>query len=155
MEHIFYPTGPTTGGRTIVCFCCEETPFLESDMEACDQEKAIKEWLDENDYCVEKWQMDKKMNEYGHSEYTLTEMEGGAPAGGGAFATLNTVNGMGPVVPPNSGGTNADFYNGSVGSGDKFTTLTAGTPAAKRRKKRVINDFDSFLKAMKQIKGKK
>jgi hypothetical protein len=80
--------------------------------------------------------------------------------GGGSFATLNTVSGMGPVEAPGAGGTNADFYNGPVGSGDKFDTLTVGTPAArkgskKKKRDRVVKDFGTFVEAMKKLQLKK
>jgi hypothetical protein len=50
---------------------------------------------------------------------------------GEAFATLPSVPGMGNVVPPTPG---------KEGSGDQFPTLTAGTPAAKGKKKKM-KDF--------------
>lgn len=156
---MYYPTGNSTNNRTLVCLCCEDTPMME-DRESPDAiELKIKEWLDENDYCVEKWQMDEKMKSCGCDGYELQEMDGGAPApagdGGGAFATLGTTQGMGNVEAPSSGGTNADFYGGSVGSGDKFPSLTVGTPAAKGNKKKkkdkVVKSFADFKEMMKAL----
>lgn len=157
---MYYPTGSHTGGRTIVCFCCEDAPVMESECSPSVAESIYKKWLDENNYCVEKWQMENKIMEAcGCDGYSLQEMDGGAPAGdmGGGFASLDTTPGMGPVVAPGAGGTNADFYDGPVGSGDKFSSLTVGTPAAgkKKKKDRVIKDFNSFKEAMKKLQIKK
>ena len=64
---------------------------------------------------------------------------------------------MGNVQAPASGGTNADFYDGAVGSGDKFPSLTVGTPAAKKgsakkkKKDRVIKSFNDFKEMMKSL----
>lgn len=157
-ELMYYPTGNSTKGRTIVCMCCEgDTPIME-DQESPDSiESKIKDWLDENNYCVEKWQMDEKMKSCGSEGYKLREMEGGAPAdGGGAFATLGNTQGMGNVQAPAAGGTNADFYSGAVGSGDKFPSLTVGTPAAgkgkkKKKKDRVVKSFEDFKEMMKSL----
>jgi hypothetical protein len=49
-----------------------------------------------------------------------------APAAG--LTTLANVQGMGDPTPPGPGG--------KIGSGDKFPSLTVGTPAAKRRKEK-------------------
>jgi hypothetical protein len=159
MESMYYPTGNSTSGRTIVCMCCEADAPIMEDQESPDSiESKIKSWLDENNYCVEKWQMDEKMKSCGCDGYELQEMEGGAPAdgGGGAFATLGTTQGMGNVQAPVSGGTNADFYSGAVGSGDKFPSLTVGTPAAgngkkKKKKDRVVKSFEDFKAMMKSL----
>ena len=72
----------------------------------------------------------------------------------GAFATLPNVPGMGNVKPP--------MPDGTPGSGDQFPTLTAGTPAAKKKKNKKepnpidtsILDFKSFQKRMKQNQNK-
>lgn len=163
MEGMYYPTGASTKGRTLVCMCCEaDVPVMEGEESPDVIETKIKNWLDENQYCVEKWQMDSTMESSGCGGYELREMEGGAPAGdggGGAFATLGTTQGMGNVTAPAAGGTNADFYDGAVGSGDKFTSLTVGTPAAsgkgkkkkKKKKKRIVKGFDDFLDMMKTL----
>ena len=148
---MFYPTGPVTNGRTVVCMCCEDgVPVMEGQESANDMEKKIKQWLDDNDYVVETWQMNEKMKSCGVNEYELQEMEGG---GGGGFASLDATPGMGNVMPPQAGGTNADFYGGRVGSGDKFPSLTVGTPAAKKSKKKEkkVNDFKTFLSMLKKI----
>lgn len=118
-------------------------------------EKKIKQWLDDNDYVVEMWQMSERMKSCVGEGYELQEMEGGpaGDAGGGAFASLDTTQGMGNVIPPEAGGTNADFYGGRVGSGDKFSTLTVGTPAARKNKKkdRKVKDYKSFLAMLKDM----
>lgn len=161
MDSMYYPTGNSTRGRTLVCMCCENDVPIMEDQETPDAiEVKIKEWLDENNYCVEKWQMDEKMKSCGCEGYDLQEMEGGAPAGdmgGGSFATLGTTQGMGNVTAPAAGGTNADFYDGAVGSGDKFPSLTVGTPAArkggkkKKKKERLVKTFDDFKEMMKSL----
>lgn len=154
MENVFYPTGPGTKGRTVVCMCCEDgVPMMEGQEAADAMEKKIKQWLDDNEYVVETWQMKEKMKSCGAGDYELQEMEGGGDAGGGAFASLDSTPGMGNVMPPEAGGTNADFYGGRVGSGDKFTTLTVGTPAAKKNKKkdRKVKDYKSFIAMLKDM----
>ena len=62
---------------------------------------------------------------------------------GGAFASLPSTPGMGNVVPPTPG---------KEGSGDQFPTLTAGTPAAKGKKKNKLNDFAGVTGASKKNK---
>lgn len=70
---------------------------------------------------------------------------------GGPMASLEGTPGMGNVVPPGPGRT---------GSGDKFPSLTVGTPAAKKKKKKVsketpnpisssLMDFKTFLRNSK------
>lgn len=61
---------------------------------------------------------------------------------GGAFASLPGTPGMGNVVPPTPG---------KEGSGDQFPSLTAGTPAAKGKKKKskmdpLVVDSDQTVK---------
>jgi hypothetical protein len=71
--------------------------------------------------------------------------------GGGAMASLAGTPGMGNVVPPGPGRT---------GSGDQFPSLTVGTPAARKKKKKAsketknpistsLMDFRSFMKSSK------
>jgi hypothetical protein len=97
------------------------------------------------------------MWESGYPDFELDENDMG---GGGAMATLNTTPGMGPVTPPQGPGTNANFYDvAKQGSGDKFDSLTVGTPAAqnddkKKKKKRTIQTFMDFAKAMKMLQEK-
>jgi hypothetical protein len=66
---------------------------------------------------------------------------------GGPMASLAGTPGMGNVVPPGPGRT---------GSGDQFPSLTVGTPAAKKKKKKIskentnpisssLMDFKTFL----------
>ena len=86
----------------------------------------------------------------------------------GAYNSLGVVNGMGSVAPPlfpgmgsfQGGNANGGFYNtNNQGSGDKFDSLTVGTPAAqnddkKKKKKRTIQTFMDFSKAMKMLQEK-
>jgi hypothetical protein len=69
----------------------------------------------------------------------------------GPMATLASTPGMGDIVPPTPG---------KEGSGDQFPTITAGTPAANKKKKKNSNptpnpissslmDFKSFIKNSK------
>lgn len=69
---------------------------------------------------------------------------------GGAMASLGSTPGMGNVVPPGPGN--------KEGSGDQFPSLTVGTPAAKKKKKKApkespisnsLMDFKSFMKSSK------
>lgn len=70
----------------------------------------------------------------------------------GAFATLPNVSGMGEVQAPTQT---------SDGSGDQFPTLTAGTPAAKKGKKKKsessiaspVMNWKDFRKAMLKNQG--
>jgi hypothetical protein len=70
---------------------------------------------------------------------------------GGAMASLEGTPGMGNVVPPGPG---------RIGSGDKFPSLEVGTPAARKKKKKVsketpnpisnsLMDFKTFQRASK------
>jgi hypothetical protein len=74
---------------------------------------------------------------------------------GGPLATLPSVPGMGNVVPPTPG---------KEGSGDQFPSLTAGTPAAKGKKKdkktpnpidTSLMDFKTFVNKSKKAQGNK
>lgn len=154
MENLFYPTGSETKGRTLVCMCCEnDVPMMEGQETSNAMEKKIKQWLDSNEYVVEMSQMQEKMKSCGAVDYELQEMEGGGDGGGGAFASLDSTPGMGNVMPPESGGTNLDFYSGRVGSGDKFPSLNVGTQAAKKNKKKdkKVKDYKSFLAMLNSV----
>ena len=189
---MYYPTGKSTGGRTLVCMCCEDIiPNPVSDMipykmgeyyadtneddqydspgnlpnsqypmyeSACDMENAIKEKLDENNWCTECWQVENALHEAGFLDYSLQEMEG-AP-----MATLATTNGMGSVQPPafpastqaaSRGGLspNQGFYSSTWnGSGDTFNSVGMSSKKKKDkdaknppRKFKKVQDFKSFL----------
>lgn len=195
---MFYPTGKTTGGRSLVCMCCEDIipnpvkdmavyksmehsadtneddqydspgnlyntqyPMYES---AHEMEKAIKQKLDEKNWCVECWQMNEALCEAGFLDHSLQEMEG-AP-----MATLATTNGMGSVQPPafpaatqasSRGGLspNAGFYSQSwQGSGDKFNAVGMtnkkgkknSSPAPAKSKFRKVKDYKSFILGRKK-----
>ena len=144
---MFYPTGESTKGRTLVSIDDNNESLVL--MEETEESFLIElnEWLEKNNYCVEKRELKHFMENCGFcSDEEIQEMEGGAPMDGGAFATLGSTPGMGDVSAPGP--------DGSIGSGDRFDSLTVGTNAAKstkkkkRKKLRVLNDFDTFIKAM-------
>ena len=192
---MFYPTGKSTGGRTLVCMCCEDiipnpvkdmVPYIsgqhyadtsEDDQydspgnlynsqypmyeSACDMEKAIKEKLDEKNWCVECWQVEEALKEAGFLDYSLQEMEG-AP-----MASVATTPGMGAVQPPtfpaatqaaSRGGLspNAGFYSQSwQGSGDKFDAVgmrskKKGSKNPTSPKFKRVQDFKSFILSKKK-----
>ena len=159
---MFYPTGQNTGGRCLVCME-DEAQAIEEALCGCGPDKTMesfKKWLNENQYCVECWQMKESLTKRGVHPKKLDEDMGAggapvAPAGapaGNAFATLGTTPGMGIAAPPTNGGTNAGFYDSSKdGSGDKFPSLTVGTPAARKRGKKgkSISSYLEFIKKRK------
>lgn len=195
---MFYPTGKSTGGRTLVCMCCEDiipnpvkdmVPYIsgqhyadtsEDDQydspgnlynsqypmyeSACDMEKAIKEKLDEKNWCVECWQVEEALKEAGFLDYSLQEMEG-AP-----MASVATTPGMGAVQPPtfpaatqasSKGGLspNAGFYSQSwQGSGDRFDSRALKSSKKKTksskdlpRKFKNVQNFKNFLVSKRDI----
>ena len=74
-----------------------------------------------------------------------------APAPG--LATLGNVPGMGNPSTPSNDGTNAGFHDlNKTGSGDKFTTLNAGTAAARKKGKKGKNliSYIDFIKSRKK-----
>ena len=93
------------------------------------------------------------MQKCGYPKFKMEESEGG-------MASLNSTPGMGPVTPPTGPGTNANFYDSSKqGSGDKFTSLTVGTPSAqgkkgKKTRSKTIQNFSDFVKTMKKLQEK-
>lgn len=152
---MFYPTGDTTGGRTLISVKENSDSILPMEESENNFLAELDSWLEENNYCVEKSELKSFMEDCGFcTDDEIAEMEGGAPApaappaSGGGFADLGSTPGMGNVTSPG--------IDGSPGSGDKFDSLTAGTPAAKRRKSKrkkelsIINDFDTFMAAMKK-----
>jgi hypothetical protein len=91
----------------------------------------VNEWLNENKYCAESWQLKEYLKKKGLVESRIDEdMEGG-------LASLDTVGGMGEVIPPT---------RTSTGSGDKFGSVVAGTPAARKEKKKLLRYSDFNLK---------
>lgn len=116
--------------------------------------EAITKWLDEKCYCVEKHQLEKYLADKGIvQKIDEDDMGGGAPAAPAAgLTTLGNVGGMGNPAPPTNGGTNAGFYDASkVGSGDKFPSLTVGTPAAKKK----LKNYKTLLSYLDFVKSKK
>ena len=75
-----------------------------------------------------------------------------APAPAPGLATLGNVSGMGNPAPPSSAGaTNSGFYKpANNGSGDKFTSLTVGTAAAKKKKAKTVDNYLEFVKKRKK-----
>ena len=134
----------------------DEEEELENVIDECrdasEYVKRITEWLNEKGYCVESWQMKEYLKAKGMEEEKVNEdMGAAAPAPG--MATLGNVGGMGNPAPPSSAGaTNAGFYNAAnTGSGDKFPSLTVGTPAAKARKHtKTIQSYLEFVKKKKK-----
>lgn len=149
---MYYPTGKSTGGRCLVCMD-DEAKEIEEALCRCHASKMVeglKNWLDEKGYCVECWQMKENLTKRGAPADKLDE-DMAAPAGGagGSFATLGNTPGMGIAAPPTNSGTNASFYDATKsGSGDKFPSLTTGTPAAKKKKK-----GSSIVSYLDYIKG--
>ncbi len=153
---MFFPTGNTTQGHTVVCLCCcDDLPYHESESSSAEEIlESLCEWMVENSYCTENWQVENYIQKCGFPKFKMQESEGG-------MASLNSTPGMGPVTPPTGPGTNANFYDVSKqGSGDKFTSLTVGTPAAKNSKKgkksspKTIQNFSDFVKSMKKLQEK-
>ena len=150
---MLYPTGKSTKGRTLICMNDHEEFMNKLEEDSTDVMHDVDCWLEENDYCVEKWQLKEYLESCGCPSNVIKEMEGGS-ADGGSFASLDSTPGMGNPSLPSGDGTNAGFYDvNNVGSGDRFTTLTAGTPAGKKKKKKelsMITDFAAFKDSMKK-----
>jgi hypothetical protein len=152
---MFHPTGNSPKGKTLICM---EDVELELDdlIDECEPAKmveSITKWLDEKGYCVECWQMKEYLKAKGMDENAINEdMAAAAPAPAPGLATLGNVSGMGNPAPPSAAGaTNAGFYNpANQGSGDKFTTLTVGTPAAKSKKGKMVASYLDFIKKRKK-----
>jgi hypothetical protein len=151
---MFHPTGQLPNGKTLICMMDEEEELddIIYDCESSEQYvKAVTEWLNENDYCVECWQLKEYLKAKGMDEDKMNEdMGAAAPAPG--LATLGNVSGMGNPSPPSSAGaTNSGFYDSTNnGSGDKFTSLTAGTGAAKKKKAKTVDNYLEFVKKRKK-----
>ena len=138
----------------------DEEEELDNLVDECDDSseyvKKITEWLNEREYCVESWQMKEYLKAKGMEEQKMNEDMGAAAAPAPGMATLGNVGGMGNPAPPSSAGaTNAGFYNSAnTGSGDKFTSLTVGTPAANPRKHtKTIQSYMDFIKNKKKKKS--
>jgi hypothetical protein len=153
---MFYPTGKLPHGKILVCMVDEEEE-LDEVIDECGSPSEyvtkITEWLNEKGYCVESWQLKEYLKAKGMEEANVNEdMAAAAPAPG--LATLGNVSGMGNPAPPSSAGaTNSGFYNpANQGTGDKFSSLTVGTPAAKKsnkKKYKVISNYMDFIKKKK------
>lgn len=152
---MFYPTGNLPHGKILICMADEEEN-LDDLIDECDDTSSyvakITEWLNENHYCVESWQLKEYLKAKGLEEEKINEdmVASAAPAPG--LSTLGNVPGMGNPAPPSpNGATNSGFYNmANSGSGDKFPSLTVGTPAAKSKKKKTVATYLDFLKKKKK-----
>jgi hypothetical protein len=112
--------------------------------------ETLTEWLNEKSYCVEKTQLERYLTNKGIVIKIDEDDMGGGDSG---LSSLGDVNGMGNASPPTNDGTNAGFYDGTkVGSGDRFTTLTAGTPAAKNKKNKNYKSLLSYMDFIKNMK---
>ena len=137
---MFYPTGNSTNGRKLVCID-DERKNLDECLDECNCKEScncVENWLGENNYCVEKWQLKNYLRGKGFEAQKIDEDMGAvaAPAPAPGLATLGNVGGMGNPAPPTNGGTNAGFYDSTKsGSGDIFNTMSAGTNAARKKAK--------------------
>lgn len=158
---MFYPSGKVPNGKMVICLKDSKPEIDEVTME-CDEScmlECIREWLDETQCCAECWQLNEYLQERGVdvdvNEHLNEDGAAAAAAPGPGFATLGNTPGMGQVQAPMNGGTNAGFYNNSLnGSGDKFPSLTAGTPAAKAKqtKSKIVKNYLEFMKRKKSRK---
>lgn len=154
---MFYPTGEAPKGKMVICIQDSE-PEISEITQDCDEScmlECITKWLNENSCCLESWQLKEYLKGRGIEEGRIDEdmvagaASSAAPAPG--LATLGNVSGMGNPQTPQNGGTNAGFYDaGLSGSGDKFPSLTVGTPAAKGGRGRVVKTYLDFLKKKKK-----
>lgn len=155
---MFYPSGKSPNGRLLICLS-DSRPDIDEVTKDCNEEcmlECVREWLNETECCAESWQLKEYLIEKGLDESIVNEDMAGGPAAGSpapGLATLGNTPGMGNVQPPMNGGTNAGFYNDSLnGSGDKFPSLTAGTPAAKAKKmkSKLVKNYLEFMKRKKR-----
>jgi hypothetical protein len=146
---MFYPK---LENRCLVCMKDEENEIEEalSNKQSPEILDALTEWLNEKSYCVEKVQLEKYLADRGIvMKIEEDDMGGGSP--GPALTSLGDVNGMGNPTPPSNDGTNAGFYDVTKsGSGDRFTTLVAGTPAAKNKKYKNYKSLLSYVDFIKK-----
>jgi hypothetical protein len=154
---MFYPTGKFPEGKLVICMNDSRDEIDEAlkSCETCCMVDCLDEWLEENNCCVEEWQVKEYLKNKGLSESEINEdlsAVGGAPFSGAA--TTANVSGMGNPATPQNDGTNSGFYNDSLkGSGDKFPSLSAGTPSAKKKKgdrKKAISSYLDFINQKKK-----
>jgi hypothetical protein len=69
---MFYPTGKTTGGRIIICKCCNQSEMSQFEPSI----NGLREWLDENQYCMETWQVKEYLSESGMVDTEINETLG-------------------------------------------------------------------------------
>jgi hypothetical protein len=149
---MLYPTGKTTSGR---CLVCMDDHLNEINEKLCECNEScilecLNEWLGENNYCLECWQVNEYLKNKGYKS-SINEDGSAAPAAG--LSTVANVNGMGNPATPTNGGTNTGFYDTSkVGSGDRFDAVTVGTGAARKKKKNssLVKKFQQFIKTGKK-----
>ena len=155
---MFYPTGNSTNGRKLVCLE-DERENLDKCMAECNCSEScncVENWLGENQYCVEKWQLENYLRDRALTSYKIDEEDmGGAAAPAPGLSTLGNVGGMGNPSPPTNGGTDAGFYDSNkTGSGDTFNTMTVGTNAARKKtrgKKKMIS-YKEFIEKNRKKK---
>lgn len=71
---MFYPTGKTTGGKVIICKCCNHDEIEKLQISGENPLESLKSWLDENDYCMETWQVKEFLGESGIESDSVNEM---------------------------------------------------------------------------------
>jgi hypothetical protein len=150
---MFYPIGENTTGRTLICIDDEALSIEESikegnaNMESI--EESIDKWLDENNYCMEEWQL----REYLEKKYKSLNEDGEGGSPGAGAATLGNVNGMGDVVAPTNDGTNSGFHNPAMnGSGDRFSSLGVSKKSIKEKGKKSKKKLVSYLEFVNRNK---
>ena len=154
---MFYPTGNSTNGRKLVCID-DERKNLDECLDECNCKEScncVENWLGENNYCVEKWQLKNYLRGKCFEVQKIDEDMGAVAAPAPGLATLGNVGGMGNPAPPTNGGTNSGFYdNAKNGTGDIFNTMSAGTNAARKksgRKKKMIS-YKEFVEKNRKKK---
>lgn len=137
---MFYPTGKSPNGKTLVCLedCrCDIDEATKNCTDDCLVE-CMTEWMNENDCCCEEWQFKNYLKGRGMKDNKVNEDVGAG------LSSLGSTPGMGNVVSPSNGGTNSGFYNDSLnGSGDNFSSSMR---ISTRNKKRSIKSYKDFMK---------
>jgi hypothetical protein len=73
---MFHPTGPSPKGKILICMedVEEEIDDIIHDTESGKMVEALTKWLDENEYCVECWQMKEYLKAKGMDENVINKI---------------------------------------------------------------------------------